>query len=1334
MANLERDSLKFLITGMALSVVNDLRPKTKLNFIQNCRIYREGELAARPVLDKFAFFNRANIQEVPHSLKLISNKVTDTRNYIAGVGTGLLSGNDNPLVLDPSDGVFRVRLSLKAVGFSGKPLAIVDFRPENSIQAFAYIADENKFVKLGVDDTLSDVGITAPSKAAIWKIGKPERKTIDAIEAGSEADWNHLTGSASAPTLETRVNTTVTAFVADGALPNFASIIPAAFTPDIQRGSILKLNGAAEVIVEDVLPSVLNTGIATISKISYDAGAAGLCTIVLSVSSSDIKRDTILKLTNATPTIEYVRVEEVTFDDNGIPSIRVRTTATFAVGNTVSGAASFRFYTTVSYVSPNTIIGKYIKSVITTDGLSSITRTFNVDFTNTGTKPLSLEDIFHISILPSDSSKIIEIQIQLNVGSTGVPFEENYFYYVINPNFLTGSADQSTPTISVIQQTLQRQQLLTKQQRNIFTHVERNADSGGYDSGFDSPADIYIPGSSVETALGQSQWKELEIPLKEFAALRVGSDLSRTLKDINAIRISVNSNDPVDISIDSIWIGGSNTLESRTQGFLPYNYVWRIRDGENRVFSNWSPPLRNGIKISRGQVVLSFPNAAANYPATYKIDIARFGGSLSDFRIVGSILNDGSEYTDISSDRLIADNDLAGRFSEQGANDAIFDFYKPFALLDKPKKGVCTIVGTQFTWISGDKLNITYPRGVQIVINGKANRFYTNPSDDSHVELEDDMGSLVSVKFEIEEPLLTGQALPIVIGTFGEGNLGLFLFGIGDKNAAGTLYWLDGNSPDTQSDKNRLEITSPSEPLITGVMYDGFPFIYTNKQSFLVSPTIDSAGNFSFIDRKNANSRGVYSRYSIAVTKKAIYHLTENLDGIVKVEGVGNPVHITEGIASLFYNNGKLPVKTVLVDGTEIFPPDYTLVSDLRFFGINDYLFFRFKDLQGKDRCLVFDEKADDWISYDVYINDKINAIYFEENESTAIVLAGIPDGIAKFETAGTYETNQLAKVVPFAFDANDSNLLKEFKEQILIAEPGTQTGFKYRNYYNNGPLGVDGFFDAAFKVITQTIASKRTKYIESLQDSAGIGVFARNITPVFEWQIISPVKLYEIISYFIPQGNEITDLSSDLEFSNGIGEKLWQGVVIEANTFGEDKELNYYNDRNELRATLIINHDGIETIAYSFDQSFISHSIRRTSDDSVNWLPIVEAYVYDPEPEAALVWEGEFSNADLKGLILIKRLGIAYRSEAVSTIKFTFEDGSEQEYTLPTSSEDFHKEFLYIASKKWKACKYRIESTLPIRVYKKHSEVELKSYNSSQGFITAKPFGGDSNIRDIQI
>jgi hypothetical protein len=207
--------------------------------------------------------------------------------------------------------------------------------------------------------------------------------------------------------------------------------------------------------------------------------------------------------------------------------------------------------------------------------------------------------------------------------------------------------------------------------------------------------------------------------------------------------------------------------------------------------------------------------------------------------------------------------------------------------------------------------------------------------------------------------------------------------------------------------------------------------------------------------------------------------------------------------------------------------------------------------------------------------------------------------------------------------------------------------------------------------------------------------------------------------------------------FTDNLGNnlaKLWQGVIVEANTFGEDKQLEFYDDQGVLRHTEIINFDGRKSKAIPFQTPFISSSVRVASDDAVLWGFYKIQYIADVEPESASVWEGEFNTHDLSGLILMQRMAVAYRSTDDAILKLTFEDGTTQEHTLPNSAGEFTKVFFYTPAKKWRACKYRIDTDGEIRPYRRHCEVWMKSFNSSQPFVRFTPFGGDSNVTDIRI
>lgn len=1312
MGEYQHDSQKSICTGLVLNLAEDLRPQGKFRFLQNVRIVVEGEFRSRPRIVSLLSLNPP-LAKVPHSIKTIVNKITGQINHIVGVDTEVYTGNGNPL-------------NQKVSGFSGNPLSIISFRPEEATETYAYIADSLKMCKVSVSDTVSDIGINAPTKALSFNITKPFRKIIDNIKSSDVADWNNLTGSAGTPVVEDRIDDTIDAILYDGIAPCFASIVTE-IPPTLQTGAIVIVDSTDELIIEEIIPASLLSGVATISSINYDSGATGLCTIVLSTSDVSLRRNSILLL-NGT---EYVRVLEVTRNINNFPSIRVSTVGTFANGNTVVGAASLRVFATIgTYVATDTIFAEGLITSVGALGVSSITNTIDVDLTNADGQALKNTDYLHCSLKVSNASVLTEIQIQLDCDSV-VPFN-NFFYYPVTPNFFTSSAAQEGSTLSTIQQTVQREELLQK-----LLRLQDQESSGGYltrqDLGIDPIVDYVEETAPIgQTGLGEQQWVELFIKLGDLK--RVGTDPTRTKKDIKAIRLSINSTAAIDVGLDSIWVGGGSDLESTrgTSGLVPYNYIWRVRDPRTKAISNWSPPLREGISISRTSISLLPVDADVNFSTDYMIDIARFGGTLKDYRIVGTIENDGSTFEDNVSDLVAASSEPAGRRlkGDQIGDEEVFDFYKPFTFFDTPKLGICDVIGTKLTIISGDLLNISYPRGVQILIDGILNRFYTNPTDTSHVELEKDMGSLSNVAFEIKTPLLTGQPLPILFGPFGEGNSGLFNFGLGNDLAAGTVYWLDGNSPDTQSDINFLEITSPSEIMLTGVMYDGYPFVYTNKRSFMLIPTFQN-GPLGFIARENAGSRGVFSRWSICVGRDAIYYLTDNADGIVKVAGTGIPQSITDGsLYDLFPHNGVNPFPITLLTGVDnivIQPPDFSIPEAIRLFHTKDYLFFRFIDLSGNHICLVFDEKMNDWISYDTYLNNEINVIYAEEIESSADIFVGINGGIGKFidvsTPAITGENSIRSIVVPFSADQQDSRILKQYNEIVFDVNLGFN-GLDYNVFYDNGISG-----EPIINLPAGTLSREKiAKVINS-----GNGKLARNISCKTEWTLSSGVRLYEQQYYFLPRADQINDRFSDIEAAGVFGDKFWQGVTIEADTFGANKELIFKDEDGNVRATIIINHNGKQTSSHSFDIPWISHRIIRTSDDNVEWVHYQSEYKFDIEPELGKVWETQETSHGIPGFKVIERIGIVARTTTNATLKI-FYDGVEESYPLNNTGGDKDKQLFFVRARKGKLLKYRVESAEDMRNYLNDLEIWIRQYNSPNFYQVIKPFGAQDYSQGAQI
>jgi hypothetical protein len=1221
---IKKQILEMQCKGMGLGNRPDLLEEGKFIFLQNTRVFANGIIRSRPTIATAAVLSAATTNVI-HSLKTIIDQSIANFARFAGAGTKLYSGLGTGAPLTEA-----------ASGFTGNPLSMVDFRPVESISPYVYIADKNKMIKVSSAGVASPFGLDAPKTSPTVAIDKPARKSIDILDAGSIANWTTVTGSAVAGVVSNRVNTTIAAILLDdAAVPCFCSIVPTAFPVSLQEGLILSLTGTnnEDVYVEKVEKAVIATGVATVSKIIYDAGVTGLCTISTSIAINDLNVDSILKL-NAS---EYVRVSEIIDSTNNQTTFRCKTVGTIAAGNSIEGYASFRTFITTAKTVGDIVFADAMKSVVGASGLSSVGRIFNSDLTNTATRGLSLDDLFHISLRASEPSLITEIQIQLDINDG--TFTKDYLYKAINPNFLTASASQVTPTIAVQQQVTQRnevQNTFENFRRELFQNVlDKNPDSG---MDFDNPV-FWDGGVSPFTEipsqleLGQLQWSELVFKLSEF--LRFGSAESLGLKDVKAVRITVNSSAAVDIYVDSIWVGGGFGLDAiTTDGKInPYIWVYCYEEAATRQKSSWSPPNRNGLFLSRGRAKL-LAQVSSELSATDRIIWARFGGDNNDFRIVGVQPNDGSYFYDEFTDSLIAQN------AQAGEPFTLWENRKPFTVLDKQRSGTCNVIGNKVVGLTGDTFNVKWGRGSEIIIDNIPTALFTSPTDTTHLEIEKDIGAKTNVKWSMPEPRIVGQPLPVMFGTFGQGEIGLIIFGLGDDNAAGTIYWLNGNEPHLQNENNYLEITAPSEPLMNGVIYDGIPFVWTTERSYMLIPSFID-GELQFSARENANSKGLFARWGICVGKDFIYYITTN--GIERVQGVGNPESITDRDLQTLFPHAGYSVLTdtfVLPDGTIIYPPDFTKPNEMWLFYANNQVWFRFIDTQNKQRYLIYDEIVKGWVSYDKYEGDYAGAVYAEEGLSNFQTLIGLSGTVYVFADTGIVETSATKSMAyPPYLNQGDERYNKHFLEAALdVNSRVSSTSLLFTHLFDGGNSQTD---------VATSLPITNTRRIKVLDILTGQGKQAKNVSTFLKWNTVDIVSIYNLHYSFIEKVETTIERLSQFYDAGQVGDKLFRSLFLEADTFGANKKIYLYDDYGNKKAgPIIINHNGQIGKSYSFTP-FIASKIKVStfdyasgSRDTLDWDFYDIQFEVDKVPELDSATSQWFNDEDntlkyLQGFIL---------------------------------------------------------------------------------------------------
>jgi hypothetical protein len=1308
MAEYQKQVIPLVTKGLMTNVNQDIMPDGFFPFLQNVRIDVEGILQSRPKLDIIGNLNPTT-SDLIHSIKKLIDKSANLTSYIVGAGTNLYAG---PLAIP----------SLVETGFSGEPLSIIEFRPEESISSYLYLSDRLKFRRIGVDNMPYPVGIEPPNQAVSVKVDEPKRKILDSVENATLADWV-LGGLANTKTLVARVNTTITKILIDNALPSFASIIPASFA-QINEGAVLNLSGTEDVFVEQVKKSLINTGVCTISSISYDSGTTGRCVIDLDKTIEGLTLDSILLLGGT----EYVRVLDILRGPNNSTSVIVNTIGTFAATNTVSGANSFRTYITLAHADTDAITGSGINFDISGAGIGTVTKTANFDLSFADDKGLNLEDFFHLSLWIEDVSDIEEIQIQLDVDNSTNDFTRNWFSYGIRPSDLLGASELTEPTLTNIQQFINRVNIEREfYNDNVFGQILEFRDRIREQR---EVINDYTEPQPTQLATGDQQWNEFKIPLNKF--LRNGTDLSKSIKDVKAIRISVKALGNTDFRFDSIWVGGGFDIDSR-QGntVFPYRYMARYRESSTKTISNWGPINRVGIENRRNRVLLTCPVSLDT--RVDKIDFARIGGANNEFRVIGSKPNDANPFVDDISDFQARDNPFALRYTDSD-NIGDRDYFKPFALLDKPKTGLCNVIGNKLTVVSGDLLNINYAQGTRILVNDKLARFYINPISTTEVELEESLGTLLNVPFEIKDPLLTGQALPVIFGPIGLGQHGLIIFGLGDVNAGGTVYWLDGNSPDTMSDTNKLEITPSSEPLIGGVVYDGFGFVWTSRRSFTLYPSIDNKGRLGFQARENANSVGLASKDTIVVGNDAIYYLRRDLTGIDKVQGNGNPVSITNDyISNLFVQNGKLPVDYIPFSNLTIERMNIDRLSEFTLHYCNSLIYFRYYDSEDNLVTLVYDTKSNRWICKDSYVSSIVGGFYEENTEGDYKTLVGVFGQIASFLDLTNYETSEetVPRSIVLIPDRNQGSnrFQKDYREVVIDAiNPVNDLETVFIN------IGIDNnvdplILDEAF--INDNPISERDLFIYNIED----GIKCRSISTHLYWNLSSVVKLFSIEYNFIPKPERINLRPTDLDDGQEFGNKFIQGVTIRTDTRGINKSIQIYDEEGNLRDTIVINHNGETTKSYAFTLPFVTHSVRLVPlDDTKLFENMIYRLVYDKEPEFAKIWEGQPNGLRLPNLRQIKRVTLDLKSSAIVNFKISIDNSAYDTYTIP-STAGIRKEIpLFVQAKKGKLFKFRLDSANDFQLYRTNCKVYVSDLTLPNGYQIINPFGDDSNLTDVRV
>jgi hypothetical protein len=862
-----RVPMRMLCGGIDLVHPVDRMPEGYYPYLQNVRVTSEGRIDARPGYTPFGTLANADF----HSIRRLNDQdaiyAPTEYIYVLGSGADLVAGVESAL-------------SVIDTGYSGDPLSLLTFRPENSPVSWMYVYDRLRQAKVRPDGAFRPIGLDPPpgppTEAEYWVPGEYDLHT-----GQFDAGWT-ASGVAAAPSTQNRVTvaSTIAVILYNSGTSGWACISPD--TPNLTwAGERMKviLGGTENCIVREIHPAISAT---TLLGIDYDSGSTGLATVVLAGSPDGLDRNSLIVVGG-----EAVRVLSVTMSPDGTTySARCFFTATHAAGDAVTGLISWYTYMQNTHVAGETITSNYVLSAVASlagGNLGAIAVFTTLDASKAGNgRPISLaDDYLHISFFASNPYGIVTLKLYVDIdaATTGLAnaFQGNYLTWTIQPNQIN-NFDQTTP-----------------------------------------------PAAGC--------WTELVLPLSE--GVRSGTDQTSSLADIHALKIEVTLSDVCDFGFDWWYLLGTYGPTIQPNSPVGIVYATRNRDSETGAASVPGPPTRYELFPLREGIVVT-PLAYTGTGFVDSLDIYRQGGDLAELTFVGSLagptpvlqfLDEQPDSSLLSS--LQADFTLIQPWPVTDVGWS--------GVVNVVGTTVRRVSGTPFNvnLLSNQVIQIN---GVSYQTYGQpssADRLELFKS------VQGAGGIGTNVHFELQSPTLAAQPLPFSFGPL-EGPFAPVGFALGDPKNAGTLYYTNFGNLDAAPDTNTLEVCPPGEPLISGAVWNGLIIVGSRDNIYLIRysylNSVGQSGPATFQSQRLPSPSGMWSRWTCVRAQDGVYFLGR--DGFYRanesgVERVASPDPKSDPLYPLFPHDGQPAAGTA-----DLAPVDMTVLPFLRLSCCDQDLYF----------------------------------------------------------------------------------------------------------------------------------------------------------------------------------------------------------------------------------------------------------------------------------------------------------------------------------------------------------------------------------------------------------
>lgn len=1332
-----KDGFRFAFGGVKVNASPDSLPPDKYAYAQNIRALTGNSVRTRP--GSTQLFTTG------------AHAITDIASYAA------LSTDNKPrfLARDSADGIWLDNgssVGTLAGGGASPGCTMLPFRPNQSAVPYMYCANGSDYQKFsaptaGNSVTQKKVGIAEPQSAP--DATTASKNVFELVNADSAGSWTN--GSvAGAPSAVARVSPsdTAVAFFQDpasaGGIFGGTRYSMQVGTSGYQVGEFIQVaitgGGNAPLVVDDVFPAINPNSNVSILAIEYYSGSTGKCVIVLSqmpinnliplpgenastINSqqlvSSLRRGSLLELNPGGGSQEIVFVLTVTQGPTGLIAIECSTVNNHAASENVTGVNALSVITSqaTNTLTGNAITSVAIQSAISGAGTGTLTLAIsaaNNPFTHQGLLsspqlPTPQDnDYVHFSLNLSVLANVTDVQIQFDVGDGS--FTQNYFYYDVQPDALAAAVSGAQTQLGASQ--IAAQQAAIRGSLNQDTQPITGPGVAGFPDQV-QPLDLGNINPSDTTTLGTSQWTEILFPINSFT--HVGNDQTKTLANCNSCRIQITATGALTLQVGSFYVAAGGQPDVGDNNAL-YFYRVRPRDSRTGVKGNPSPATRYGVAPRRQQVRVTLPSAA--YDSQIDTwDIERWGGTVTEYRYVGSTPSSNTAY----DDNVFDDSAAAGELLE-------FDNFEPWPSVDVPFNGTATAVNgilalvtiasptNALRWLPGTLVQLAGSlvftlRSRPVLISGTTYRF-------EFIECAP-VGTNVTVS--IMEPDLANQMQPYMCGPDSTGTFAA----MGDPLRPGTVSFSKNNNPDSCPDTYNIEITGPQEPFLGSEVVDGVIYVSTPIRQFALFPNATNPAQ-RYIPIQQPLDRGFAAPFGHCNDGKQWYWWAK--DGICS-SGAGS---LTDGdLFPLFPHEG-VPGRAYTYNAYTINPPDYKRAGGFRLSICNGYLFADYQDSSGNYHTLTLDTRKGAW-QPDVYAT-AISVHYAPpQQEGTVLsssvlyqmLVMGRADGTVYNETDTTNDgASLIASVIStMEWNGGDARAGQQWGDFMLDCFPVAQ----------GSPVVVTpvtlGVQDVS--PTTLTPSTSRTKEIISL----GGQVLENNIGLLVTWtddftKQTDATRLEIWQPSFLPKPETIADRISDWYAPGGGAASYIQGFLLHADTFNVTKSLVVRDADNQATHafTPAVQHNGEQIKAYSFNSPFVAHTVRIESGDETAWR-FWESdlqWIYQPTPEQGETWATQATSHGQTGYMHVMRIMAAWQSTAAITLTISSFDGqSPAALTLPSTSGAVQKALFTLTPNKGTLFTYSASSSAPFQLFLPDFEIWVKPWRTQGGYQIFRNLGG---------